>query len=393
MRIPTLFSSCACILVLAQPLSAMPRTAFLDQPLVPAPQAAPGAALRFHCPAQEPGRQDDLAEAHPTMAPMFRVGLDRDPEPEYLFQFNFPQSFRRALPTPVRALVARSHVERVDILCAIQALPSEAEVPVEIRPELWAGPQAQLAADPSVWMNLYLGPAGDLPFRFQGRQLQGLDLRASSAFWTVIEAGDRVAATLHILVNDQDRKVLAEMALMPGAGDARGASGDPESLLDAKHQPPGAGRQRTLGLWLKTLNARAAVGELPWIHKLNELTRPLVDRKRVEGQDLVLTGSGFTDTAGVLVDGLITPFRVVDDGELRIPGDHRDAKDIQVGTPTWPIVPAQAAVHGPDPTEAQRAQVLDFDWRHAQAGHCDAALRVRSRCDFWRRLLTFVPYC
>jgi hypothetical protein len=236
MRVSPSLVSLAGIMVLAQPLAANPRQAFLEQPLAPPQHAL--APMFGAAPAAE-GSRGALPDAGETD------------------QIRLPGDFFPALPPSILDLVQGLDPapEQVDIFCVLQPLRGKAGARLQFRPEGWT---ASHQVEPEPWWASIIDPPTLAPDPLT------LDVHADStsqAFWTVTLASSRlVAATLHILVDEQDLAILADLA-------------------DKAEGP------RTFGDWLERLKAKAAAGGLAWVRRLNELTRPLVDGKatRIEG--------------------------------------------------------------------------------------------------------------
>ena len=163
----------------------------------------------------------------------------------------------------------------------VQTLPWQAGAPIQLRPQGWIDPEAPAQgahrAEQPVWAGIFEAPARPYgPIHFSGRGDQdffptgilvrpgknnlvtgsgfdlvvdGLDYHNSIAFWTLTPLGDRAAATLHILVNDEHQRLLADLS---------------------RNRP-----EISLGEWLEWLNVYAGTEGLAGVDHLNALFGPL----------------------------------------------------------------------------------------------------------------------
>jgi len=319
MRLPPQLAPLACFLVLAQPLAAS-RQAFLRQPLVrvPAIPDVDDPTPLFDWPALHRTRPYSGVSGPLPKAPAFHACRNNEELRDghlgarYLYQLRFPGDFYPAIPSSIQAKVRERGLDpgRVDVLCVVQTLPWQAGAPIQLRPQGWIDPEApaQVAhrAEQPVWAGIFEAPArphGPIHFSGRGDQdffptgilvrpgrnhlitgsgfdlvVDGLDYHNSTAFWTLTQLGDRAAATLHILVNDEHQRLLADLS---------------------RNRP-----EISLGEWLEWLNVYAGTEGLAGVDHLNALFGPLPLGERrpaaagADGEDKADPGTLWRGPAG-----------------------------------------------------------------------------------------------
>ena len=230
------------------PSAAATRGDFLRKPFVEDLTLNFDNYRRFDLP--EAARSLEYGDVCMPKAPCFHafsVGLDlRDGNrfsPKFPYNLKFPTEFYGAMPASVTALIERQGIarEKVEIYCEFQDQPYRDEVQTLFRPQGWTDPgapyqDAKYRTERQVRVGILEAPEG---VRFSARadgaffpatisvlpragdfimsggpnlSVDGLDYHKSQAFWTVVQLGDRVAATLHILLNDADEQILETCA-------------------------------------------------------------------------------------------------------------------------------------------------------------------------------------
>jgi hypothetical protein len=325
--------------LLAPPMGAT-RLDFLRTPMLEWPRQH-HAVRQFDCPV--PARTAQYASGGVSLprAPVlhaYHMGEDLRAGhawPEFPYAIRFPADFWEALPPSLltRLQAADLGPERLDIFCVIQNQPWRDGVLVLLRPHYWTDPEAPeigtYQRSRKVRVGLFAGPERKPGIAFSGRPadawfeagisvhphtqegagvilssgpnlaVDGLDYHRSDAFWSLVQCGDRGAATLHLVLDDADLEALAGLA-------------------------PASGEAWTVETLVGRLGESEALRETAWVAALRALTGPLVTVPRVEpragtGQaDLVLVGTGFTETKVVLVGGEpAAAFQVETDHRIR----------------------------------------------------------------------------
>jgi hypothetical protein len=176
--------------------------------------------------------------------------------PRALVNISFPQDYFEVLPQELlnRILQWGIPYDRVDISCVIQDMPwavtldqAAGQPGMMLKPNYWAHQDAPrqgvYSASVQAQASLFEAPAGvgfqgyadgamaattvrtHSPLDGQGQptrgrvrpspgglQIRGLDVRVSTSFWSLVRVGDRVAATLHGLLNDDDAEQFDDFA-------------------------------------------------------------------------------------------------------------------------------------------------------------------------------------
>ncbi len=267
--------------------------------------------------------------------------------PCYPLNVKFPSAYVEALPKAVLAKVQELGIARdkVEVFMVWQGQAWVAKS-LLLRPQYWTDPDAPNHGTYSTERSIGAGVFSDDPaIRFQGHpgaghweeakitvhpttnsasdiisspnnlRVEGLDPEKSHAFWTLVRFGDRAAATLHLLLDDND---LAE---------AKRMLPELKTLQNLRHLAGGA-------------------GNFPIFARVGEPFRPVVYGTRVDKASghLMLTGSGFTGATKVAITERPNPHAVITHhaSKIKVVDDHTLEVDMAI-----PAVAAEIVVISP----------------------------------------------
>jgi hypothetical protein len=353
------------------PFTVLPaRAAALDLPFVQVPDSNDGKTCKLDFPGPRRTRQYEPL-CFPK-APIFHPYHPLDQNDGSLrpgkllcqvsLNLQLPKAFFPALPASIQTRLAELKLgpDQVDLLVVSQDQPWMG--PMLFRPHYWTDPEAPATgtydqrhrvqagifeAEPGIqfvghtpgeWVEgeVIVHPGGDwIVSSPNNLAVSGLNEFHSRSFWTLVQCGDRAAATLHLMLSDGDQAHLEALTLKIGT--LR------ELVQQVEH---------------------SALADTPMAASLKALTRPLVTsslvvaaKPRVQhpGRSgapskprpciYELLGNGFTGTRAVTLGGKdVNRFRVIDDTRLKvILHDPAGDGELVVTTPLGASAPVKLA--------------------------------------------------
>ena len=309
--------------------------------------------------------------------------------PEYLLNMRLSADFAEALPPNLAAKLATLAIplRDLEIYCEVQTQAWPNDQMQSFRPHYWANPNAPACGKEHTHHRIHVGIYDAPPsIRFVGHRasecfpsmivihpqptpapkntseaewkkqdhpmvsspsnlrVHGLDYRRTTCFWTLCQldgngqVAPRVAATLHVLLNDPDTKALK--AILPRVTSLR-------SLIRELDRPG------------SRLEACSLTTEL------KQLSRPIITRCEAAGSGvLTLIGSGFSDVGQVTIGGQKAQVLEADDSHLKVKtaggSDQRIRVDTPMGSGVFPLT--SALVPDPPPVAGELEPALPNLW-------------------------------